>query len=189
MRSLALSACLAGTVLLSACTVAPPPGPSILAQPGPGKTAAQFAADDAHCRAVAAQANGGLTPAQAANRSGVGSAALGTVLGAVAGVVIGAAVGDPGAGAAIGGGSGLLLGASAGANAAANSGAAFQANYDAAYAQCTRASGNLIAVPAIVSYATPDVAGSYAPGLLVPVPPHPPAVVYPAVPVAPGYAY
>jgi hypothetical protein len=168
-----------GLLVLSACTTAPPPGPSILAQPGRGKSFQQFQAEDARCRSYAAQANGGVTPAEAANRSGVGSAVAGTLIGAAAGALLGAAGGNPGAGAAVGAGGGLLLGSAFGANSAQRSGAGFQANYDGAYAQCTQASGNVIVPPPVVGYAVPGGYGAAAPGLIPPPPPGPP----------PGYAY
>ena len=179
MRALPLaSSALAGLVALSACTVAPPPGPSILAQPGQGKTAQQFQTDDAHCRQSAAQANGGVTPAQAANNSAFGSAAIGTLLGAGVGALLGAAAGNPGLGAAAGAGGGLLIGSSAGAGNAARSGASFQANYDNAYAQCTVASGNHILQPQVVEYGGPVGYGAYAPALVPPPPPPPPGYGY-----------
>ncbi len=177
------SVAIIGLFAVSACTVAPPSGPTILAVPGKSKTAQQFAADDANCRQYAAQANGGVSPAQAANNSGVGSAVIGTLLGAGLGAVIGAAAGNPGLGAAAGAGGGLLLGSSAGAGNAARAGGAFQANYDRAYAQCTIAAGNQIAQPGVVEYAGPAGYGAYAPVL---VGPPPPVLVVPPPPV---YAY
>lgn len=165
---------LAGLAALSACTVAPPAGPSILAQPGKGKTMQQFQVDDAHCRQYAAASNGGVTPAEAANRSGVSSAILGTILGAGAGALLGAAGGNAGLGAAAGAGGGLLLGSAFGANAARSSAAGFQSNYDGAYAQCTTASGNQIVQPAVVEYGGPGEYGGYAPSMVPPPPPPPP---------------
>ncbi|MCQ8240113.1 glycine zipper family protein [Rhizosaccharibacter radicis] len=202
-----LAALLATTPLL-ACTVQPPPGPSVLATPGKNKSFAQFQAEDARCRQYAAAANGNVTPGEASNRSAFGSAALGTLLGAGAGALLGAAAGNPGIGAAAGAGGGLLLGSAIGSNRAQASGASFQQRYDAAYIQCTQASGNIVNAPAIVGYSTPYVAGSYAPALtaapavvapapvvVAPAPvvvaPPPPVVVAPApVIVAPGpYPY
>jgi hypothetical protein len=176
------SSAFAGLVALSACTVAPPPGPSILAGPGQGKSVQQFQTDDAHCRQYAAQANGGVTPAEAANKSGVSSAVLGTLLGAGAGALLGAAGGSAGFGAAVGAGGGLLLGSSLGSNNAERSGASFQANYDRAYAQCTIASGNQIAQPRVVEYGGPGAYGGYAPGMMPPPPP-------PAPPPGTGYGW
>ena len=180
MRALPLaSTAVAGLLALSACTVAPPPGPSILAQPGKNKTVQQFQADDARCRQYAAQANGGVTPGQAANNSAFGSAAVGTLVGAGVGALLGAAVGNPGLGAAAGAGGGLLVGSSSGAENAARSGASFQANYDNAYAQCTMASGNQILQPQVVEYGGPGGYGGYNPAVMPPPPPPPP----------PGYGY
>lgn len=131
----------------------------------------QFQAEDARCKQVAAQANGGVTPSQAATNSGIGSAAVGTVLGAAAGALLGAAVGNAGAGAAFGAGGGLLVGSASGADNARRSGAAFQGNYDNAYAQCTINSGNMIVQPRLVAYQGPGGYGTYAPGMIAPPPP------------------
>ena len=168
------SVALAGLFAVSACTTAPPPGPTILALPGKGKAVQQFQAEDAHCKQFAAQANGGISPAQAANNSGLGSAVIGTLLGAGVGALLGGAAGNAGLGAAAGAGGGLLFGSSIGAGNAQRSGAAFQANYDNAYAQCTIASGNQIAQPAVVEYGGPGGYGGYAPALVPPPPPPPP---------------
>lgn len=172
MRPLPLaSVALSGLLALSACVQAPPPGPSILAQPGQGKSAQQFQSEDAHCKQYAAQANGNVTPADAANRAGVSSSILGTLIGAGAGALLGAAVGAPGFGAATGAGAGLLFGSASGSDAAARSGASFQANYDNAYAQCTMASGNTILQPRVVEYGGPGGYGGYGPGMMPPPPP------------------
>ncbi|MBE7210953.1 MAG: glycine zipper family protein [Gluconacetobacter diazotrophicus] len=174
-----LAVATSGLLALSACTVTPPPGPSILAQPGKGKTFQQFQAEDQRCRQYAAQANGGVTPGEAANRSGLGSAVIGTLLGTAAGALIGAAAGNPGIGAAAGAGGGLLLGGAVGSDRAQASGARFQQNYDAAYAQCTQASGNVIALPGVVEYGN----GAYAPALVgapATVVQPPPVLVQPA---------
>ncbi|WP_419730549.1 glycine zipper family protein [Lichenicola sp.] len=184
----ALAGVLASTMLLSACAVAPPPGPSILAQPGKGKTMQQFETDDQHCRQFAAQANGGVTPAEAANRAGVGSAVAGTLLGAAAGALLGTAFHNPGAGAAFGAGGGLLVGSSAGAANGQRSAAAFQQNYDTAYGQCMIASGDTIVQPARYQGPPPGYGyggggyggGGYGDGGYPPPPPPPPP---------PGYGY
>src|SRR5262249_10567949 len=105
-------------VLLSACAVTPPPGPSVTATPGQGKDFAAFQQDDLFCRQFAAQ-TGGLTPGMAASQSAVGSAVVGTALGAAAGAALGAAAGAAGIGAAAGAGAGLLAGSAIGANNAA----------------------------------------------------------------------
>ncbi len=158
----------AGVLGLGACAVAPPPGPSFAAMPGNGKTYEQFQVDDARCRQMGAQANGNVTPGQAAAQSGVGSAVAGTALGAAAGALLGAAGGAAGVGAAVGAGAGLLVGSAAGAGASQVSAAGMQRNYDVVYAQCMAAAGEKV----------PNVSASAAayPG------------GYPG-PAYPGYAY
>jgi outer membrane lipoprotein SlyB len=146
-----------GAVLaLGACTVAPPTGPSILALPPEGKSLAQFQQEDVSCRDYAQAALGPVSPQQGAIQSGVGSAAVGTVLGAAAGALVGSAVGSVGAGAAIGAGAGLLTGSAVGLNTASASSYSLQARYDGAYAQCIASTGNRVeAAPPVVAYAAP----------------------------------
>lgn len=131
---------------LAACAVAPPSGPSVLALPARGKDLATFQAEDANCRNYA-QAQIGGTPAQAANQSAVGSAAVGTALGAGAGALLGSAGGALGAGAAIGAGAGLLAGSAIGANNAQASAGSLQQRYDNAYTQCIASTGNSVQAP------------------------------------------
>lgn len=145
LRSLAIFT----PLLLSACAVAPPTGPSVMALPGKGKDFAQFQQDDASCRQYASSQVGGVAPEQAASQSFANSAALGTVLGAAAGAAIGAATGNPAAGAAIGAGSGLFLGGATGIDAAGYSEASLQRRYDVGYIQCMSAMGE--SVPATTS--------------------------------------
>ena len=159
-------ACLAlcGAVALAACAAAPP-GPSVIALPGPGKSFEQFQREDASCRQYGdAQTGYGAATAQA-NQAGVGSAVLGTGLGAAAGALLGAAAGHAGAGAAIGAGSGLLLGGAFGANNTAAAAGGIQAHYDMAYMQCMAANGNRVpTVPAPYPYAyAPYGPGPYNP--------------------------
>nr|WP_321985647.1 glycine zipper family protein [uncultured Lichenicoccus sp.] len=152
-----------------------------MAGPGAGKNFEAFRADDGRCRQEATAANNGVTPQQGANSSGVGSAAVGTVVGAAAGALLGAAAGNPGLGAAAGAGGGLLLGSSVGGENAAASASSLQGNYDRVYSQCMVASGESIQAPLTVAgYAPPPV--GVAP---------PPVVVAPAYPYAypPPYAY
>ena len=78
---------------LGACAVAPPTGPSVLALPAKGKDMQTFQAEDYNCRNYAQAQIGGNTPANAANQSAVGSAALGTALGAGAGALLGRSAG------------------------------------------------------------------------------------------------
>ncbi len=169
----------AGGVLLSAlagCAYPPPDTPSFTALPGKGKPYAEFQHEDAYCRSVAYEASGGATARQNAVANGVGTAALGTVVGAGAGALLGAAVHNPGAGAAIGAGTGLAFGSVAGAGAADESVYAQQHRFDQTYAQCMVAYGNLVPVPQPSGYPYP---GSYAYGG--------PVVVGPAVGVGFGY--
>ena len=164
------SIALLGTLALGACTVAPPAGPSAMALPGKDKSFEAFQQDDASCRQYASVQIGGGSPAEAANQSMVGSAAVGTVVGAAAGAALGAAAGNPALGAAAGAGAGLLGGTAVGANAAASSGASMQHRYDMAYMQCMYGHGN--SVPT-----TPTAASAY---------PYPYPYAYPAYP---GYYY
>ena len=144
-----------------------------MALPAQGKSFEQFQQDDATCQQYASARIGNGSPQQAANESGVSSAAVGTVLGAAAGALIGAAAGDPAIGAAIGGGSGLLLGSGAGVSNAYASGAALQYRYDMAYTQCMTAKGENVPVaqndpahyPSHYAYRTyPAYPGYYYPG-------------------------
>lgn len=156
---------------LSACAIAPPSGPSVMALPAQGKSFEQFQQDDATCQQYASARIGNGSPQQAANESGVGSAAIGTAVGAAAGALIGAAAGNPAAGAAIGGGSGLLLGSATGVSNAYASGAALQQRYDMAYIQCMSAKGESVPV------AQNDSAS------------YPPSYAYHMYPAYPGYYY
>ncbi len=129
---------------LSACAVAPPQGPSVMALPAQGKPFEVFQQDDATCRGYATQQTGGASSAQAANNSAVGSAVLGTALGAGVGAALGSVGGAVGTGAAIGGAAGLLAGSAIGANNAQAAGGNVQARYDTAYTQCMYAKGNTV---------------------------------------------
>ena len=178
---------LCGALLLAGCVVAPPTGPTVAVMPPRGKDLAEFQQDDGACRQYAMQQTG-IAPAEAAQSSAVGSAALGTVIGAAAGAAIGAAAGNPGMGAAIGAGSGLLFGSAAGANASAVSGAAAQDRYDIAYVQCMASKGNSVPNP-VASGPTPypgPVAAYPAPVYAYPYPAYYP---YPYAYPYPGYAY
>lgn len=169
MRNARLVASLAIVLALGACVVGPPPGPTVLAIPAPGKDPTAFRQDDLTCRGFAASQTGYLNPSQAAAQSAVGSAAVGTLMGAAAGALIGAAAGNPGAGAAIGAGSGLVLGSAAGAGNAYASAGSIQAAYDGAYTQCMVAHGNTVrrsagfaaAYPYYPAYAYPYGAPAY----------------------------
>ncbi len=148
---------------LSACVTYPNPGPTSPAYIGGGKTQAEFAQDDAHCRDVAQQ-RAGLSPAEAAGQSTATSAVVGTLLGAGLGAGIGAAAGNAGIGAAIGAGSGALAGTAYGSGAGASSAAMVQQRYDAEYQQCMYAAGNIV----------PGMAPPPGPRMSAPPPPPPP---------------
>jgi hypothetical protein len=129
---------------LSACTVAPPQGPSVMALPAAGKSFEAFQQDDVACRGYASQQTGGASAAQAANGSAVGSAVLGTALGAGLGAALGSVGGAVGAGAAIGGAAGLLAGSAIGAGNAQAAGGNVQGRYDTAYTQCMYSRGDTV---------------------------------------------
>ena len=161
MRGIRAGAAVIALLSLAGCVVAPPTGPSVAVMPGQGKSFDNFQADDASCRQYAAQQTG-IAPADAANQSLIGSAAVGTVLGAAAGAAIGAAAGNPAAGAAIGAGSGAVLGTGAGLGAAQYSGDSAQYRYDLGYEQCMSAKGNSVPQPAAQTAYAPGYAPGYA---------------------------
>ena len=129
---------------VTACTVPPPRGPTVMALPPQGKSLTVFQQDDQQCRNHAAAAIGFVEPGQAGTQAAVGSAAVGTVLGAAAGAAIGAAAGNAGAGAAIGGATGLVGGTAVGANNAAASEFDLQTRYNISYTQCMYSLGNTV---------------------------------------------
>src|SRR5215470_8439018 len=137
-------ALLIAALALDGCAIAPPTGPSVMALPAQGKSFEQFQQDVATCQQFASSRIGDGSPQQAANESGINSAAIGTIVGAAAGALIGAAAGNPAAGAAIGGGGGLLVGSASGVSNAYASGAALQQRYDMAYMQCMSAKGESV---------------------------------------------
>jgi hypothetical protein len=170
-RAIPPIALLIASITLSACAVAPPTGPSVMALPAQGKSFEQFQQDDLTCQQYASVRIGNGSPQQAANESGITSAAVGTAVGAAAGALIGAAAGDPAVGAAIGGGGGLLVGSAAGVSNAYASGAALQYRYDMAYIQCMSAKGESVPM------AQNDAAA------------YPPSYAYRMYPAYPGYYY
>lgn len=121
---------------LAACA-GPPLGPLVSVLPTPGKSYAQFRAEDDGCRADANYRVAGQ--AQYANSRAVGIGALTTVAGTALGAVVGG-----GRGAAVGAvtGGGLGIGLGAGSSAGAQGG--IQAQYDAIYAQCMYSYGNQV---------------------------------------------
>ena len=130
--------CVAALLLLSAC-VSMPSGPGVMVLPGTGKSFDQFRADDLECRQFASSQVGGSTPDNAAETSGLKSAAVGTAIGAAAGAIIGGK-----SGAATGAGTGLIIGGAAGAGAAGSSQRTLQQRYDFGYQQCMYAKGHKI---------------------------------------------
>ncbi len=129
-----------GLALLAGCTSLPT-GPGVMVLPGSGFTFEQFRNDDIVCQQYASFQVGGTTPNQAAARSGVASAAVGTAIGAAAGATIGG-----GRGAAVGAGTGLVGGSLAGTGAASGSMYELQERYDVAYIQCMYSKGHQVPV-------------------------------------------
>ena len=174
MRGLGLPVALTSAVLLTACVVPPPSGPSVMALPSQGKPFGTFQQEDGYCRQSAMQQSGAGETAARAQDNAVGSAVVGTAVGAAAGALLGAAAGNAGAGAAVGAGAGLLVGGSAGANTAARGGYAAQSQYDTIYTQCMYAYGNSVQSapasypgPYASPYPYPSYGYGYAPGIVI----------------------
>jgi hypothetical protein len=154
---------------LSACAVATPTGPTVVAMPGPGKTFPQFQQDDDTCRNYAANRNAdsGQAAANATNNA-TATAVAGTLIGAAAGAALGSLSGNVGAGAGIGAGAGLLGGAAVAGGNSQDAADSLQGRYDVSYAQCMVGNGNTIQgpPPPPVVYAPPAYGpppGYYAP--------------------------
>jgi len=158
--------------LLAGCATVPT-GPAMNALPGTRKTAEQYYADDAACRARA-QAFFAPNAAQPANDAAAANVVGGTLLGAAVGALIGAAVGDAGAGAAIGAGTGMLGGSAAAANVSGFSNQQMQAIYDREYLQCMFARGHQVPGRA-VAYRPGPAAYGYVPPSTRPAAGFPPA--------------
>lgn len=156
-------------LLVSSGCATLPSGPSILVLPGTGKTFERFRADDNMCRRYAYDQVRGMTPAQAASDSGVGSAILGSALGAATGAAV-----NGGRGAAVGAGIGLLFGALVGTEAAEVSASGVQQRYDYGYMQCMYARGHRVpmAAESLASDSMPRARRGY-------YPPPPPPPRYP----------
>jgi len=186
MRSATKFLGLAAALGLGACAVPPPPGPTVMALPGQGKSPQAFQQDEYACEQYATGQTGGASPTQAANNSAVGSAVVGTALGAAAGAALGSVGGAAGAGAAIGGATGLLAGSAIGANNAQASGYAVQQRYNMAYTQCMYSRGNTVQAPPS-GYAGYPAGPGYAayPGYAYPGYAYPPPAPY--YPYGPGY--
>ncbi len=173
MRRAPTALVLTSVLAVSACAVAPPQGPSVMALPQQGKPFEAFQQDDATCRGFASEQTGGASAAQAANNSAIGSAVLGTALGAGVGAALGSVGGAVGAGAAIGGATGLLAGSAIGAGNAQAAGGNVQARYDTAYTQCMYSKGNTVqSAPGGYASGYPAYApypyGYYGPGYIGP---------------------
>jgi hypothetical protein len=167
-RTVALGA--TALALLAGCATVPS-GPAVNALPGSRKTAEQYFADDAACRARA-QAIFGPTSAQPANEVAAANVVGGTLVGAAVGALIGAAFGDAGTGAAIGAGTGLLGGSAAAANVSGYSTMQLQALYDREYLQCMFARGHQVPGRTVAFRPAPSASG-YVP------PSTPPAAGFP----------
>jgi uncharacterized protein YcfJ len=167
---------------ISACAVAPPSGPDVVALPGPGQTFSKFQQDDNNCRNYA-QSRTIEAPQQAANAgaSSDATAIAGTLIGAAAGAALGSLSGNVGAGAAIGAGAGLLGGASEAGDQAQGAADSLQAQYDAAYSQCMVGNGETLqgppAAPPVGYFVQPQA--EYAPPPVVYEDVEPPVVYEP----------
>ncbi len=131
-----LSMVAASAALLSACAYTPD-GPSVQVLPGKGKTFEAFQADQARCTVASARSVKGA--ADRANNFGLGSAAVGTVLGAGLGAAIGG-----GGGAAIGAAGGAVGGTAIGGGSAGGTQYGIQRQYDNTYEACMIAQGNVL---------------------------------------------
>lgn len=170
--------CVLGVFTLSACATFGPPGPSMPAYIGHGKTQAQFDADDVRCRQLATARAG--DPAQV-QQNQAASAAVGTLLGAAAGAALGGAIGGgrgAGIGAAAGGAAGLSTGLGVGTVQAQHDVQRIQQRWDAEYYSCMYAAGHQ--VPGGAMPAPSPAAAARGPAVTAPPPPPPP----PAPPAA-----
>jgi uncharacterized protein YcfJ len=156
-----------GVAVLAGCATVPT-GPAINALPGSRKTAEQYYADDAACRA-GAQSQFGPHAAQPANDAAAANVVGGTALGAAIGALIGAAFGDAGRGAAIGAGTGLIGGSAAAANVSGYSSRDMQMLYDREYLRCMYARGHQVPGRA-VGYRPAPLAYGYLPPACTPPP-------------------
>jgi len=128
-------------LLVTSCLPGLAVAQTVAVMPGPGKTLAQFDADDAACLSYAQ--NQTYPAAQAANTPN-GTVGRSMVRGTAAGALFGAAGGDAGKGAAIGAGVGLVGGSIRRARQADQSAQYVQRTYDIAYAQCMQTKGNTV---------------------------------------------
>jgi hypothetical protein len=159
-RCARLVGALGGVALVTACTIPPPSGPTVLAMPPAGKDLAVFQQEDGQCRSYAAATIGALPPGQA-TLPAPGSSAVGTGRATTALQASNATTGD--AGATIGGAPGYAGDVAAGATYAASGAYDVQTRYNIAYTQCIYSSGNaVLPMPASV-YGYNDFAGAEYP--------------------------
>jgi hypothetical protein len=167
----------AGALLVLGGCVSLPSGPSVMVLPGTGKSFDQFRADEMDCRQYASYQVGGTTTDQAAQNSGLTSAAVGTVIGAAAGAIAGGH-----SNVAAGAATGLLFGSAMGAGAATGSQYELQRRYDIAYTQCMYAKGHMVPTSGRIENTTRRSSVTYAP----PPPPNaPPPAASGAIPPPP----
>ncbi len=120
---------LGGVALITACTIPPPSGPTVMAIPPPGKNLGVFQQDDGQCRTYAAATIGALPPGQAPPTMSTPPPSD-------------AKAGD--LGAAGGSEPGYAGNVAAAATYAASGAYDVQTRYDIAYTQCIYSSGNAI---------------------------------------------
>jgi hypothetical protein len=166
------------TILVVSGCASLPNGPGVMVLPGSGMSFDRFRNDDIVCQQFASFQVGGTTANQAAVKSGVTSAAVGTALGAATGAAIGG-----GQGAAVGAGAGLVGGGLVGSSAANSSMYDVQQRYDIAYIQCMYAKGHQVPVSGQFSGVIPQhtpvehmppPTGSASPSHIPPPPAGPP---------------
>lgn len=183
MRPALKIAAAAGALLLLGGCVSMPTGPGVMVLPGTDKSFDQFRADDMDCRQYASSQVGGSGPDQAAESSGLKSAAVGTAVGAVAGAIVGGQ-----RGAAAGAGTGLIIGSAAGAGAAGSSQYTLQQRYDFGYQQCMYAKGHRIPTSGRFENSSRRPSAAYTPPPPPPtagaIPPPPPGTPPPPPPDA-----
>jgi hypothetical protein len=139
----------ASLALLAACA-ATPLAPTAGVTPGPGKSAADFAADVEGCKATAAGSVKGQV--DAANQKAALGAAGGLALGAITGGALGTSTANAGDAA------------TAGAQASAQAQGSIQQQYDANYNNCMFAKGDVVpgmAPPVAVAEAPPQPVSRY----------------------------
>jgi hypothetical protein len=115
---------LLGALILGACAVAAPTGPTVLVVPPEGKGLGQFQQEDAACQAYALQPIGYGPQLQKANEVAATGAPIGTAAGTAADLA------------------GVGTGPATATNDTSTSATGLQQRYDIAYVQCMAAHGN-----------------------------------------------